>query len=76
MHKKSYNKKNKFWTLWRSCNLTAFTHSSAGPVVHPFASCYEGPMFNPQGGTCVNRDSPVSIVSLQLGQISTLRTVF
>ncbi len=26
--------------LWRACNLTAFIHSSTGPVVHPFASCY------------------------------------
>jgi hypothetical protein len=36
--------------LWRACNLTAFIHSSTGPVVHPFASCREGPAFNPQGG--------------------------
>jgi hypothetical protein len=28
-------------------------HSSTGPVVHPFASCYEGPGFNPQGATYV-----------------------
>jgi hypothetical protein len=32
------------------CNLTAFTHSSTGSVVHPFASLHEGPGFNPQGG--------------------------
>jgi hypothetical protein len=38
-------------TLWRACNLTTFIHSSTGPVVHPFASCHEGPGFNPQGGT-------------------------
>ncbi len=37
--------------LWRACNLTAFLHSSTGPMVHPFASCHEGPWFNPQGGT-------------------------
>jgi hypothetical protein len=36
--------------LWRACNLTAFIHSSTGPVVHPFASHHEGPGFNPQGG--------------------------
>jgi hypothetical protein len=24
--------------LWRACNLTAFIHSSTGPVVHLFAS--------------------------------------
>jgi hypothetical protein len=36
--------------LWRACNLTAFTHSFTGPVVHPFASRQEGPGFNPQGG--------------------------
>jgi hypothetical protein len=37
--------------LWRACNLTAFIQSSAGPVVHPFASHHEKPGFNPQGGT-------------------------
>ncbi len=36
--------------LWRDCNLTAFIHSSTGPVVHPFASCHDRPGFNPQGG--------------------------
>jgi hypothetical protein len=39
--------------LWRACNLTAFTHSRTGPVGQPFASCHEGPGFNPQGGTYV-----------------------
>jgi hypothetical protein len=39
--------------LWRACNLTAFIHSSTGPVVHPFASCHEGPRFKPKGGTYV-----------------------
>ncbi len=44
-----------YWggALWRACNLTAFTHSSTGQVVHPFASHHEGPKFNPQGGTYV-----------------------
>jgi hypothetical protein len=37
----------------RACNLTAFTHSSTGPVVHPFASRHEGPGINPQEGTYV-----------------------
>ncbi len=40
-------------TLWRACNLTAFIHSSTGPVVHLFASHHERPGFNPQGGTYV-----------------------
>jgi hypothetical protein len=31
-------------------------------MVHPFASHHEGPGFNPQGGTYVKQDSPVSIV--------------
>jgi hypothetical protein len=53
-----------FAILWRACNLTAFTHSSTGPVVHPFASCHKGPGFNPQGVLMWDRDSPVSIVSL------------
>ncbi len=35
--------------LCRACNLTAFIHSSTGPVVPPFASHHEGPEFNPQG---------------------------
>jgi hypothetical protein len=39
--------------LWRACNLTAFIYSSTGPVVHPFASCHEGPGFKPHGGTSV-----------------------
>jgi hypothetical protein len=39
--------------LWRAWNLTAFPHSSTGPMVHPFASRHEGPGFNPQGGTYV-----------------------
>jgi hypothetical protein len=39
--------------VWRACNLTAFIHSSTGPVVHPFTSCHEGPKFNPHGGTYV-----------------------
>ncbi len=33
--------------LWRACNLTAFTHSSTGPVIHLLASRHEGPRFNP-----------------------------
>ncbi len=48
----------------RVCNLTAFTHSSIGPVVHPFASCHEGPRFNSQGILLWNGDFPVSVVSL------------
>ncbi len=39
--------------LWRACNVTAIIHSSSSLVVHPFASCYEGPRYNPQGGTYV-----------------------
>jgi hypothetical protein len=37
----------------RACSLTAYIHSSTGPVVHPFDSHYEGPRFNPQGDTYV-----------------------
>jgi hypothetical protein len=36
--------------MWRACNLTSFTHSLTGPVGQPFASRYEGPGFNLQGG--------------------------
>ncbi len=50
--------------LCRACNLTAFTHSSTGPVVHLFASRHEGPGFNPRGVLMWNRDSLVSVVSL------------
>jgi hypothetical protein len=39
--------------MWRACNLTAFTHNLTGPVGQPFASRYEEPGFNPQGGTYV-----------------------
>ncbi len=51
-------------TLWIACNLTASTHSLAGPVGQLFASHHEGPGFNPQRGTYVNRDSPASVVLL------------
>ncbi len=51
-------------SLWRSCNLIAFIHSSTGPVVHLFASRHEGPGFNPLGVLMWNRDSPASVVSL------------
>jgi hypothetical protein len=50
--------------LWRACNLTAFIHSSTGPVVHPVASHHEGPRFNPPGVLMWNLDSPISVVSL------------
>jgi hypothetical protein len=52
--------------LWRACNLTAFTHSSTGPVVHLFAYRHEGPLFNPRGVLMLNRYSPVSVVSPQV----------
>jgi hypothetical protein len=38
---------------WRACNLTAFIHSSTGPVVHPFAFRPEGHGFYLQGGIYV-----------------------
>ncbi len=62
--------------LWRACNLTAFTHSSTGPVVHQFASCHEGPRFNPLGVLMWNWDSPVSVVSLQHSDSSTTLTIY
>jgi hypothetical protein len=34
--------------LKRTCNLTAFIHSSTGPEVYPFASRHKGPGFNHQ----------------------------
>ncbi len=52
-------------TLWRACNLTTFIHSLTSPVCQPFASCHEGPGFNPQGVLMWNRDSSVSDVSRQ-----------
>ncbi len=44
--------------LWRACNLTAFIHSSTGPVVHPFASGVKDPGYKPLGGTCVKPGFP------------------
>ncbi len=35
--------------LWRACNIPAFTSHLTGPVDYLFASCHEGPGFNPQG---------------------------
>ncbi len=54
----------QYTKLWRACNLTYFIHSLTGPVGQPFASCHEGPGFNPQGVLIWNQDSPVSVVSL------------
>ncbi len=51
--------------LCRACNLTAFIHSSTGPVVHPFASRHEGPGFNRQVGTYVKPGFSPGVVSLQ-----------
>ncbi len=51
--------------LLRACNLTAFIHSSTGPVVHLFASRHEEPGSIPRGLLMWNRDSPVSVVLLQ-----------
>jgi hypothetical protein len=54
--------------VWKSCTLTAFIHSSTGPVDHPFRSCHEGAGFNPWGGGVLlwNWYSPVSIAWLHL----------
>jgi hypothetical protein len=50
--------------LWRACNLTAFIHSSAGPVVHPLLPVVRDPCSIPRGVLMWNWDSPVSVVSL------------
>ncbi len=51
--------------LWRAFNLTAFIHCSTGPVVHPFASVTRDPGSIHRGVLMWNRDSLVSVVSLQ-----------
>ncbi len=54
-----------FTTLWRACNLTAFTHSSTGPPVC-FLS-WGTWVQSPRGYLGVlmwNRNSPISVVSL------------
>ncbi len=63
-NRKEPHEQLKWEGLWRACDLTAFIHSSTGPVVHPFAFRHEGPGFNPQGVLMWNRDSPVTVVSL------------
>jgi hypothetical protein len=72
-HRRSWTGSGTFWkvggeseikSLWRACNLTAFIHSSTGPVVHLFASRHEGHRFNPRGLLMWNWDSPVSFVLL------------
>jgi hypothetical protein len=40
-------------SLWRACNLTAFTPCLTGPVDYPFASVMRDPDSNPQGDTYV-----------------------
>ncbi len=50
--------------LWKACNLTAFIHSSTGPVVHPFDSRHEGLGSIPRGVLMWTRDFPISSVSL------------
>jgi hypothetical protein len=55
--------------LWRVCNLTAFTHSSTGPVVYPFASRHEGTRVQSPGGyLCEN-----GILLLALSRYNTVR---
>ncbi len=39
--------------VWRACNLTAFTHSSTGPVVTPLLPVMRDPGSIPRGGTYV-----------------------
>jgi hypothetical protein len=45
----------------------AFILSSTGPVVHPFASCHEGPGFNPQRGTNVKQGFSCLALSRYIG---------
>ncbi len=53
--------------LWRACNLTGFTHSSTGPVVHPFASRHGGPSHWSSGSTIffLSRGSAVHVPGMQ-----------
>ncbi len=52
--------------LSRACNLTSFSSCLTGPVDYLFASHHKGPRFKSPGGVLMwNRDSPVSVVSLQ-----------
>jgi hypothetical protein len=60
--------------LYSPCNLTAFTPCLTGPVDYPFASRHEGPGFYSQGGTLRNRDSPITVVSLQSPDYNTYST--
>ncbi len=48
--------------MWRACNLTAFTHSSTGPVVYPFASVMRDPIL--KGYLCETGILLLSVVSL------------
>ncbi len=41
--------------LWKACNLTAFIHSSTGPVVHPFDSRHEDWVQSQGGYLCETR---------------------
>ncbi len=54
--------------LWRACNLTAFIHSSTGPLVQ-WSTCLLSVMRDrgsiPWGVLMWNQESPVSVVSLQ-----------
>ncbi len=53
--------------LWTACKLTSFSPCLTVPVDYPFASSHKGPGFKSPGGVLVwNRDSPVSVVSLQM----------
>ncbi len=52
--------------LWRACDLTSLSPRLTDPVDYPSASCHKGHRFKTPGGVLMwNRDSPVSIVSLQ-----------
>jgi hypothetical protein len=53
--------------MWKSYNLTTFTQSSTGPVVHLFASHHEGPRFNPQGGYLCETGILLLVLSRYIG---------
>ncbi len=56
-----------YWggALWRACNLTSFSPCLTGPLDYLFASRHKGPVFKTSGVLLWDRDSPVSVVSLQ-----------
>jgi hypothetical protein len=69
-HEKAQGTKTSMADVWKACNLTSFSPCLTGPVDYSFASRQQGTRVQiPRGVLMWNRDSPVSVVLLQMQDI-------